>query len=52
MTTDELKKSVRAYLAEIGRKGGSSKSEAKRRASRENGKKGGKRKGDRNQPQQ
>ena len=42
MTADELKASVRAYLAEIGRKGGSSKSEAKRRASRENGKRGGK----------
>ena len=46
MTAEELKNSVRAYLAEIGRKGGSSKSEKKRAASRENGRKGGgKRKG-------
>ena len=42
MTAEELKASVRAYLAEIGRKGGSSKSEKKRAASRENGKRGGK----------
>jgi general stress protein YciG len=32
---------IRQYLAEIGRKGGSSKSERKAAAARENGKKGG-----------
>jgi hypothetical protein len=35
------KEIIRQYLAEIGRKGGSSKSEDKAKASRENGKKGG-----------
>ena len=32
---------IRQYLAEIGRKGGSVKSDAKAASSRENGKKGG-----------
>ena len=37
----ELTKEQRNVLAEIGRVGGSRKSEKKRRSSRENGKKGG-----------
>lgn len=39
---------ISKYLAELGKKGGSSKSEAKVKASRENGKKGGRPVGSKN----
>jgi hypothetical protein len=37
----EKEKIIKAYLSELGKKGGSVKSERKARASAENGKKGG-----------